>query len=37
MKIAESASAVHRSVTKVALMISFPIAVSVSPRSTRTA
>jgi len=37
MKIAESASAVQRSVTKVALMSSLPAAVWVSPRSTSTA
>jgi hypothetical protein len=37
MKIADSASAVHRSVTNVALISSLPIAVSVSPRSTSTA
>jgi len=37
MKIADSASAVQRSVTNVALMSSLPIAVSVSPRSTSTA
>jgi hypothetical protein len=37
MKIAESATAVQRSVTNVALMTSLPMPVSVSPRSTRTA
>ena len=36
-KIAESATAVQRSVTNVALMISLPMPVSVSCRSTRTA
>ena len=36
MKIAESATAVQRSVTNVALIRSFPISVSVSPRSTST-
>ena len=37
MKIADSAIAVQRSVTNVVLVGSFPIARSVSPRSTRTA
>jgi len=37
MKMAESASAVQRSVTKVALIKSLPTPVSVNPRSTRTA
>ena len=37
MKMAESATAVHRSVTNVALMISLPMFVSVSARSTSTA
>ena len=37
MKIAESVIAVHMSVTKVALIRSLPMPVSVRPRSTRTA
>ena len=37
MKMAERASAVHMSVTKVALISSLPVFVSVSPRSTSTA
>jgi hypothetical protein len=37
MKIAERASAVPTSVTKVALMISLPIRVALRPRSTSTA
>jgi hypothetical protein len=37
MKMTESVSAVQRSVTNVALMTSFPIAVSLSFRSTSTA
>ena len=37
MKIADSASAVQRSVTNVALISSFPMLDSVRPRSTSTA